>query len=105
MNHPQDLRCLLSDFGKQGHSLPNVQDEPRPLGAVGSGDWLGSFFTDARIAASVTIALALRAKLQRKSTARESGSLIANQASLSFVNASMPERMTANTATIAATPM
>jgi hypothetical protein len=26
------------------HSLPNVQDEPRPLGAVGSGVWLGSFF-------------------------------------------------------------
>jgi hypothetical protein len=25
-------------------SLPNVQDEPRPLGAVGSGGWLGSFF-------------------------------------------------------------
>jgi len=25
-------------------SLPNVQDEPRPLGAVGSGAWLGSVF-------------------------------------------------------------
>jgi hypothetical protein len=23
---------------------PNVQDEPRRLGAVGSGVWLGSFF-------------------------------------------------------------
>lgn len=25
-------------------SLPNVQDEPRPPGAVGSGAWFGSFF-------------------------------------------------------------
>ena len=24
--------------------MPNVQDEPRPLGAVGSSVWLGSFF-------------------------------------------------------------
>ena len=29
-------------------SLANVQDEPRPLGAVGSGVWLGLFLICAR---------------------------------------------------------
>ena len=36
---------------KYGHalsclSLPNVQDEPRPLGAVGSGVWLALFWIE-----------------------------------------------------------
>jgi hypothetical protein len=34
----------LVELAKLHLSLANVQDEPRPLGAVGSGAWFGSFF-------------------------------------------------------------
>ena len=37
--HQHDQR---NEGSEAVHRLPNVQDEPRPLGAVGSGVWLGS---------------------------------------------------------------
>lgn len=39
------LRCdQLNCLRKHNLCSPIVQDEPRPLGAVGSSDWLGFFF-------------------------------------------------------------
>ena len=43
------LRSVMNVNERCHLSLANVQDEPRPLGAVGSGDWLGSFFICAEI--------------------------------------------------------
>src|SRR4051812_12265438 len=39
---PEGLSSV--EYGGRDMFLPNVQDEPRPLEAVGSGAWLGFFF-------------------------------------------------------------
>src|SRR4051794_20189149 len=39
-----DSRCIMRKYFGILFVLPNVKDQPRPLGAVGCSDWLASGF-------------------------------------------------------------